>query len=102
MIGSVQIQNYKSIRDLKFDAKRVNVFIGEPNTGKSNIVEALAFFSAGASKASSEILRFGTTSGLFYCFNGELCYANKASLRGRTFKDPGLWPGCFSEPGQSG
>ncbi|HTV40912.1 MAG TPA: AAA family ATPase [Candidatus Sulfotelmatobacter sp.] len=66
MIGPVHIQNYKSIRELKFDAKRVNVYIGEPNTGKSNIVEALAFFSPGVLKASSEIFRFGTTSDLFY------------------------------------
>jgi AAA15 family ATPase/GTPase len=66
MIGPVEIRNYKSIRELRFDAKRVNVFIGEPNTGKSNIVEALAFFSPGVSNASSEIFRFGTTSDLFY------------------------------------
>ena len=27
--------------------KRVNLFIGEPNTGKTNILEALAVFSEG-------------------------------------------------------
>jgi hypothetical protein len=48
MIGPVQIRNYKSIRGLKFDAKRVNLFIGEPNTGKSNIIEALSFFAQDA------------------------------------------------------
>ena len=45
MIGSVRIQNFKSIRDLEFETKRVNLFIGEPNTGKSNVIEALAFLS---------------------------------------------------------
>ena len=32
---------------MKFDAKRVNLFIGEPNTGKTNILEALALLSEG-------------------------------------------------------
>ncbi|MBI4324483.1 MAG: AAA family ATPase [Chloroflexi bacterium] len=66
MIGPVRIKNFKSIRDLGFEAKRVNLFIGEPNTGKSNIIEALAFFSSGVAKAFREILRFKTTADLFF------------------------------------
>jgi len=46
MIKTIKIQNFKSIKHLEIDAKRVNVFIGEPNTGKSNILESLGFFSA--------------------------------------------------------
>lgn len=38
MISPVSIQNFKSIRHLEFEARRVNVFIGEPNTGKSNFL----------------------------------------------------------------
>jgi AAA15 family ATPase/GTPase len=45
MLTNVQIQNFKSVPDLRFDAKRVNLFIGEPNTGKTNILEALALLS---------------------------------------------------------
>jgi len=66
MIGPVHIQNYKSIRDLKLDAKRVNLFIGEPNSGKSNILEALSFFAAGAFQHSKDIFRYNTIADLFF------------------------------------
>lgn len=69
MIGSVHIQNFKSIRDLALEPKRVNVFIGEPNSGKSNIVEALAVFSEGVYNRVEDfrdILRFKSPSDLFY------------------------------------
>ena len=45
MIKRLAIENFKSIRDLEFECKRVNVFIGEANTGKSNILEALGLLS---------------------------------------------------------
>lgn len=35
----VEIKNFKSIKDLRLDCKRVNIFIGKPNVGKSNILE---------------------------------------------------------------
>jgi AAA15 family ATPase/GTPase len=40
MIRHVHIENFKSIKELDLDLKRVNVIIGEPNSGKSNILEA--------------------------------------------------------------
>jgi len=45
MITKLGIKNFKSIKSLELDCKRVNVFIGEPNTGKSNILEALGLLS---------------------------------------------------------
>ena len=66
MIGIVRIQNFKSIRDLEFEPRRVNLFIGEPNTGKSNVIEALAFFSLGEAKNFKEIFRFKTIGDLFF------------------------------------
>ena len=69
MLGSVRIQNYKSIRDLSFRARRVNLFIGEPNSGKSNLLEALAVFSQGVFKdprVCKEVLRFRKTPDLFF------------------------------------
>jgi AAA15 family ATPase/GTPase len=45
MINSLTIRNFKSIKDLTIDCKRINLFIGEPNTGKSNILEALGLLS---------------------------------------------------------
>jgi AAA15 family ATPase/GTPase len=41
MIKNLQIDNYKSIKHLGLNCNRINVLIGEPNVGKSNILEAL-------------------------------------------------------------
>lgn len=64
---SIQIENYKSIKDLQLKTKRVNVFIGEPNSGKTNIIEALFFLSFNASSESifNEIVRFDSFDELF-------------------------------------
>jgi len=45
MISTLDIKGFKSIRKMHLDCRRVNLFIGEPNTGKSNILETLGFFS---------------------------------------------------------
>ena len=45
-IKYVNIHNFKSIVDLKLeDCKRINIFLGYPNVGKSNALEALGLFS---------------------------------------------------------
>ncbi len=65
----VSIPNFKSLRGLEFSPRRVNVFIGDANTGKSNILEALAVFSEGVyedDQTFKEVLRFKTVSDLFY------------------------------------
>lgn len=42
-IKDIAIQNFKSIQKVEIkDCSRINIFIGEPNVGKSNILEALA------------------------------------------------------------
>lgn len=46
MINSIRVKNFKSLRDLKVeDCRRVNLLVGRPNVGKSNLLEALALFS---------------------------------------------------------
>ena len=45
MLETIRIQNFKSIVDLKLELGRVNVLIGENGSGKSNLLEALAFAS---------------------------------------------------------
>lgn len=45
MIKHLEIKNFKSIKHLELDCKRINLFIGEPNVGKSNILESLGIFS---------------------------------------------------------
>lgn len=43
LIKNIEISNFKSIRHLQLsDCRRVNVFIGYPNVGKSNILEAMS------------------------------------------------------------
>ncbi len=55
---------------MKFDAKKINVFIGKPNVGKSNILEALSLFCAGYEtnnlKFLSSFIRYNNVSNLFY------------------------------------
>lgn len=48
MINEFSIKNYKSIADLKLELGRVNLFIGENGSGKSNILEALTLAAAAA------------------------------------------------------
>ena len=67
MLTNVTIQNFKSVRELSFEARRVNVFIGEPNTGKTNVIEALALLSEGIHGPTEfrEVFRFGSVADLF-------------------------------------
>jgi len=66
----ISIKNFKSIRELALDCRRVNLFIGAPNTGKSNILEALGLFCAPYStnqeKFLSEFVRYEVFTKLFY------------------------------------
>ncbi len=68
MIKNLEIENFKSIKHLKLDCKRINVFIGEPNTGKSNILESLGIMSSGGYGLQSikDFVRFESMSNLFY------------------------------------
>ena len=49
MIKEIAIQNFKSIMDLKLPLGRFNLFIGANGSGKSNILEAIAFGAAASS-----------------------------------------------------
>ncbi len=57
MLEKLRIENYKSIDKLELNLGRVNVFIGENGSGKSNILEAIALGAAAASnKLDNEFL----------------------------------------------
>jgi AAA15 family ATPase/GTPase len=66
----VEIKNFKSIKDLRLDCKRVNIFIGKPNVGKSNILEALGLLGAqinyNPSKLFEGYIRYSKLKNLFY------------------------------------
>lgn len=57
MIQEVSIKNFKSVQDLTLPLSRFNVFIGSNGSGKSNILEAIAFGAAAAAdKLDNEFL----------------------------------------------
>lgn len=68
MITTLKIERFKSVRRLELSCRRVNLFIGEPNTGKSNILEALGVLSwvGSAGRSLKEFVRFDLTQNLFY------------------------------------
>jgi AAA15 family ATPase/GTPase len=72
IINDIEIKNFKSIRHQKIEGcKRINVFVGEPNVGKSNILEALSIFSVdNKTKNISDFVRLGKSTTLF--FNGTI------------------------------
>lgn len=64
----LRISNFKSVKELTLECRRVNVFIGEPNTGKSNILEAIGLMShlCQGSRNIGQFIRFETMIDLFY------------------------------------
>jgi AAA15 family ATPase/GTPase len=68
-LSTLEIHNFKSVKNLKISPGRVNVFIGKPNAGKSNLLEALTFlgldFRHGNIIPKSEI-RYTDLASLFY------------------------------------
>lgn len=67
MIKTLTIKNFKSIKSLKLDCKRINIFIGKPNVGKSNILEALGILSFGGYGGYlNDFVRFENVANLFY------------------------------------
>jgi AAA15 family ATPase/GTPase len=71
-IHNIEIKNFKSIRHAVIDGcKRVNVFVGAPNVGKSNILEALSLFAISKITPSiSEFIRLKEHTTLF--FDGDI------------------------------
>ena len=70
MFNHLEIRNFKSVEHVELSCRRVNVLIGEPNTGKSNILEALGLISyVGHSSNPNSLrgfVRCEDTSSLFY------------------------------------
>ncbi len=68
-ITNIEIKNFKSIKYVAMNnCKRINVFVGPPNVGKSNVLEALGLFMLGNINDVDlrELLRFENYSNLFY------------------------------------
>ena len=71
-ITNLEINNFKSIKHIKMDCKKINVLIGRPNVGKSNILEALSLFQSPQNYGNlakgflEDNIRFEKVSQLFY------------------------------------
>ncbi len=46
VINTLSIQNFKSIRNVLLHPRRVNLLIGEPNVGKSTVLEAISLLGS--------------------------------------------------------
>ncbi|MFW6157980.1 MAG: AAA family ATPase, partial [Planctomycetota bacterium] len=67
MIDTLDVKGFKSVRDIHLVCARINLFIGEPNSGKSNILEALGFLSHCAHDGHlREFVRLQQAQNLFY------------------------------------
>ena len=60
-VGQLHISRFKSIRSLDLACRKVNVFIGPPDTGKTNILDALTFLSRVIASARPSILTCKTS-----------------------------------------
>jgi AAA15 family ATPase/GTPase len=101
MISKLSIKNFKSIKEMDIDCARVNLFIGEPNTGKSNILESLGLLSwfGYRGKNPNEFIRFKNLRQLFHEgqinepvqiaieFNLDTYYSQRISIKPNTNKN---------------
>ncbi|MEO5645543.1 MAG: AAA family ATPase [Bacteroidia bacterium] len=94
-INRLEIKNFKSIKNMKINPKKINIFIGKPNVGKSNVLEAISLLAGyystkihsngtqASDKYLSDFIRYENFDELYYDgFTGnpieiisDLCYA---------------------------
>ena len=69
-IKFLRIQNFKSIKDVTLHPRRVNLIIGEPNVGKSNLLEAMTLLGGityeQTEKFMGSFIRYEEPRQLFY------------------------------------
>ncbi len=69
-IDNLEIKNFKSLKHVKLKCKRINIFIGKPNVGKSNLLEVLSLFIAPYCDPNKKFLedyvRYEKLRNLFY------------------------------------
>lgn len=85
-INHIEIQNFKSIRELKLSGfKRINLFIGRPNVGKSNLLEALSLFALPGfwynNERITDLIRLSRSRDIFY--EGDVKTSNLITARNK-------------------
>ncbi len=75
-IKTLRIENFKSIKEMDLECSRINVFVGKPNVGKSNILEALGMYGLGFNSLDSktflsDIVRYEELQDIFHFENSD-------------------------------
>ena len=66
-LTNLRIQNFKSLKDVELQPRRVNLLIGKPNAGKSNLLEAISLLGGVAyGQGLADFMRFENLRDLFY------------------------------------
>lgn len=75
-IENLKISNFKSIEEINISCKKINIFIGKPNVGKSNILEALSLLNpyntSYANRLAASTIRYEQVKDLFYFKDAKL------------------------------
>jgi len=66
VINELSVRNFKSIRELRIECNKINIFIGEPNSGKSNILESIGLLSYPSFGKIKDFIRMDEYSNLFF------------------------------------
>ncbi len=69
MVHKIEIDNFKSAKNLSLDLARFNVLIGENGSGKSNILEAIVFASCALTGKLNPITLTGEKNGIEQTIN---------------------------------
>ena len=88
-IKNLKIENFKSIREAELECGRINLFIGKPNIGKSNVLEAMSLLCgvySGREKFLSQFIRYEKFSHLFHFQDTSSPLIVKSNLGGIYFK----------------
>lgn len=66
-LTTLRVQNFKSLKDVALRPRRVNLLIGKPNAGKSNLLEAISLLGGVAyGTGLADFMRFENVRNLFY------------------------------------
>ena len=68
-IRKLSIKNFKSIKEVNVECRKINLFIGQPNSGKSNLLEAIglaSFMGHGDYSNLGDFVRFENMRDFFY------------------------------------
>ncbi len=99
MISNLKIKNFKSIKQLELKCNKKNLFIGGPNSGKSNILEALGMLSFIRFGKVDDFVRLESMTNLFNDENLDEILSIEADNKALeiTFKDDLFQGQCYDK-----